>query len=135
MADVKQTVTRTDDVGVNEQGATTRQATKQIHTESAADASTTAGNVVWYIYGVIAVLLGFRFVLKLFGANTGSGFVDFIYSVSGVLTSPFDNIFGVATARTGDVRSVFEPSILVAIAVYGLIAWGIVRLIRLNHND
>lgn len=135
MADIKQTVTRTQDKGVNEQGAVVEQDTKKIHTESSADSKTTAANVVWYVFGFIAALLAFRFVLKLFGANPASGFVEFVYTVSGVLSAPFDNIFGVTTARAGEVRSVFEPSILVAIAVYGLIAWGVVKLIQINQRQ
>jgi hypothetical protein len=134
MADVKQTVTKTQAEGVDESGAAVQQQTKAVHTEAPADSKTTASNFVWYILGFIEVLLAFRFVLKLFGANRASGFVDFIYTISGVLTAPFDNIFGVTAAKAGETRSVFEPSILVAAAVYALIAWGIVRLITINEN-
>jgi hypothetical protein len=78
-------------------------------------------------------LLAFRFALKLFGANPSSGFVDFVYNITGILTAPFDKIFSVASPETGDVvRSVFEPSILVAAAVYALIGWGVVKLLDLN---
>jgi len=52
--------------------------------------------------------------------------------ITSILTVPFDNIFGVTTAEAGKVESVFEPSILVAIAVYSLIAWGIVKLLNVN---
>ena len=52
--------------------------------------------------------------------------------MKGILTAPFDNIFGVTSATTGTVRSVFEPSILVAGVVYALIGWGIVKLLSLN---
>lgn len=74
-----------------------------------------------------------RFVLKLFGANPANGFVDFVYAVTGILTAPFDSIFGVTKPEAGNVDSVFEPSILVAAAVYALIGWGIVKLINLNR--
>lgn len=133
MAEYKETVTTKQDAGVDQTGAQVQQRTKQVDTTVAADSKTTAGNVVWYILGFIEVLLAFRFVLKLFGANPNSGFVDFIYSITGVLTAPFDNIFGVSSAANGTVRSVFEPSILVAAAVYALIAWGIVKLLNLNR--
>ena len=66
-------------------------------------------------------MLAFRFAPKLLGANPNSGFVDFIYTVSGVYTAPFDNIFGAASTTTGEVSSLFEPSILVAVAVFVLI--------------
>lgn len=134
MADIKQTVTRTQDSGVDATGANVQQQTKRVKTEAAVDTKTTAQNIVWYILGFIEILIGFRFVLKLLGANPTSGFVDLIYNVTGVLTAPFDSIFGVATTTAGKTQSVFEPSILVAAAVYALIAWGIVKLITINQK-
>ena len=58
-----------------------------------------------------------------------------MYSVTGVLSAPFDSIFGVTKATAGTTKSVFEPSIIVAAAVYALIAWGIVKLITINNKD
>jgi hypothetical protein len=134
MTEFKETVTKSNEEGTNKSGAQVQQQTRKVDTEVTADGKSIAGNVVWYIFGVIGILLGFRFVLKLFGANPESGFVDFIYSVTGVLTAPFDNIFGV-TSVDGDIKSVFEPSILVAIAVYALLAWGIVKLMNVNRTE
>ena len=133
MTELKETITTSQDSGIDETGARVQQKTRKIDTTVAADSKLTASNFIWYILGVIEVLLGFRFVLKLLGANPNSGFVDFIYSVTGILTAPFDNIFGVTSTKSGDVRSVFEPSILVAAAVYALIAWGIVKLLNINR--
>lgn len=133
--EIKQTVTETDQTGVNETGANVQQQTKVVRTDATADSRTTASNAVWYVLGLIEILLAFRFFLKLFGANSASGFVDFIYSVTGVLTAPFDNIFGVAKATAGETKSVFEPSILVAALVYAVIAWGIVKLFSMNKTD
>jgi hypothetical protein len=100
--------------------------------ESSADAKFTLINLIWYIYGFITTVLTIRFVLKIAGANVGNPFVDLVYSVSGVLSAPFDTIFGVTRSDSGQVSSVFEPSILVAIVVYALIAWGISKLLTLN---
>ncbi len=135
MTDIKQTVTETEDSGNNEVGAAVRQKTKQIHTESAADSKTTAQNIVWYILGVLEVVLAIRFVLKLLGANSANAFVDLTYSISGIITAPFDSIFGVTSTTTGDTNSVFEPSIIVAGLVYMLIAWGVVKLITINQKQ
>ncbi|HET8669225.1 MAG TPA: hypothetical protein VFM05_00985 [Candidatus Saccharimonadales bacterium] len=135
MSDIKQTVTRTEEEGVDNDGASVQQQTKRIQTETATDTKTVAENLVWYILGFIEILLGLRFVLKLFGANPDNPFVDLVYAISGVLTAPFDNIFNVATATAGEVRSVFEPSILVAMAIYALLAWGIVKLITINQKQ
>lgn len=135
MAEYKETVTKSKDEGVDQTGVQVKQESRKVNTEVKADSRSVAGNAVWYILGVIEVLLAFRFVLKLLGANPNSGFVDFIYSITGILTAPFDSIFGVATAKSGDIHSVFEPSILVAMAVYALAAWGIVKLLNLNRTD
>ena len=134
MAEYKETVTTSKDEGVDTTGAQVQQQSRKVNTEVAADGKSTTTNLVWYAVGLVEVLLAFRFVLKLLGANPTSGFVDFIYTVTGVLTAPFDNIFGVAKPEAGDVQSVFEPSILVAAVVYALIGWGIVKLINVNRN-
>lgn len=134
MADMERKVTRTEETGVDSTGAEVQQETKRVQTTDVADPKTTAQNAVWYVLGFIEILIGFRFILKLLGANPESGFVDFIYSITGVLTAPFDSIFGVTKAETGEVQSVFEPSILVAAAVYAVIAWGIVKLITINQK-
>ena len=117
---------------VDQEGAVVRERTNSV--ESKASGKATAVNFVWYLYGLIAVLLALRMIFKLFGANSASGFVSFIYSVSGVLSAPFDSIFGVKTTEAASTQHVFEPSILVAIAVYALIAWGITKLFMINER-
>jgi hypothetical protein len=135
MAEFKETVTQSKDEGVDQTGAQVQQKTRKVNTEVTADGKSVAGNVVWYIFGFIEILLAFRFALKLLGANPNNGFVDLVYTVTGILTAPFDSIFGVKSATSGDIQSVFEPSILVAMLVYALVAWGIVKLINLNRTD
>lgn len=132
--DVEQTVTRTEAAGVDTTGAAVHQQTKRVQTHAATDTKATVQNIVWFILGFIEILLALRFVLKLLGANSASGFVNLIYSVTNILTAPFDTIFGVTRATAGQTQSVFEPSILVAAAVYALVAWGIVKLITINRK-
>jgi len=134
MPEIKETVTTSQDEGVSATGADVQQETRKVNTEVANNGKATAANIVWYVVGLIEILLAFRFALKMFGANPTSGFVNFIYSVTGILTLPFDKIFSVGRPETGDVvRSVFEPSILVAAVVYLLLGWGIVKLLTLNR--
>jgi hypothetical protein len=82
---------------------------------------------VWWIVGFVEVLIAIRFVLKLFGANTTAAFVRFMYDVTWPLVAPFHGIFN----TTQEGRSILEPESLVAMAIYALIGWGIVSLIRL----
>jgi len=135
MSEYKETVTTRNNESIDESGGQVRQQTRQVDTNSSADGQTVLANIIWFIVGVIEILLVARFVLKLFGANPNSSFVDFVYSVSRVLTAPFDNIFNVASTTTSNVHSVFEPSILVAAAVYALIGWGIVKLLTINRTQ
>jgi hypothetical protein len=96
-----------------------------VHTEMHSPIEVVAGRIVYYVLGVIEVLLALRFVLRMLGANAHAGFVQFIYSVSAIFMAPFSAIF--KTTATSGVK--LEWSILVAMIVYALIAWGIVALI------
>lgn len=83
--------------------------------------------VIWYILGVIEVLLTFRIMLKLLGANAQSGFTDLIYTVSSPLALPFAGILGI----TEGTMSFMEWSTLIAMGVYAVIAYGIVEIFQL----
>lgn len=86
--------------------------------------------IVWYITGILEALLAFRFVLKLLGANPGAGFTDFIYSVTHLFASPFLNVF-----RLTEVEgSIFEWTTLLAMLVYWLIAFAIIRLFLMGKS-
>jgi len=89
-----------------------------------------AARVIWYISGILLVLLAFRFVLALLGANPGNGFANFIYTASHPFVAPFFSLFGY-NLRYGISR--FETFTLVAMAVYAIIAWGLARLVTLNQ--
>lgn len=80
--------------------------------------------VVWYIFGLIEVLLAFRFVLKLLGANPDAGFSNFIYTVTYPLASPFLSVFGTSKAA----GSILEWTTILAMFVYWVIAIGIIKL-------
>jgi hypothetical protein len=77
--------------------------------------------VIWFIYGIIFILLGFRFLLSLLGANRGNGFANFIYDTSHPLVAPFFGLFHYNVVNYG--VSHFEVYTLVAILVYAAIAW------------
>lgn len=98
----------------------------QVHTEVRAPMEVVISRVIMFVFGVIEVFIGIRFLLMLLGANAEAGFVKMIYGVSGLFMAPFLTIFN--TQKVGG--AVFEWSALVAIAVYALVAWGLVALIR-----
>jgi len=79
--------------------------------------------IVWYIVGVAEVFLFLRFILKLWGANPYAGFTQFIYGVTDVFAGPFNAVF-----QSSHVEgSVFEWSTLLAMAVYALFGWLVVK--------
>jgi uncharacterized protein YggT (Ycf19 family) len=86
-----------------------------------------AVQIAWFVIGLIATLVAIRFVLKLTGASPQAEFVAFIYGITGPLVAPFRGIF----TDSGQGFYVFEPSSLVAVAVYLLLGWGIVTLIKI----
>jgi len=89
-----------------------------------------AERIVWYLAGVLLVLLAFRFILAMLGANPSNGFANFIYSASHPFVAPFFSLFGY-DLRYGVSR--FETFTLVAMAVYAVVAWGLARLFTLNR--
>ena len=86
--------------------------------------------VVWYIVGLIEVLLAFRFVLKLLAANPAAGFSSFIYAVSYPFATPFLNVFGTSKVA----GSIFEWTTILAMLVYLLIGWGIVKMFFMSKT-
>ncbi len=106
--------------------------TRVVDAEPVARASgaTIVERVIWYVAGVLLVLLAFRFVLALLGANPNNAFADFIYSTSHPFVTPFFSLFGY-NLQYGVSR--FETYTLVAMAVYAIIAWGLARLATLDR--
>jgi hypothetical protein len=86
--------------------------------------------VVWYLLGLIEVLLAFRLVLKLLGANAGAGFTDFVYTVTAPLVAPFLSVFRVSKVE----GSVFEWTTILAMFVYWVIAWGLITLFVMGRS-
>jgi hypothetical protein len=88
--------------------------------------------IVWFIGGALITLLGFRFILSLLGANVTNSFADMIYSTSHVFVAPFFSLFRYSNYTNG--VSHFEIYTLVAMLVYTVVTWGIVKFITLNRE-
>lgn len=91
-------------------------------------------SMVYYVFGILQALLAFRLIFKLLGANPESTFVSLIYTVSGAFLSPFSGIFRSAVNEGIETKSVLEPTTIIAMIVYALIAYGIVRLIEIYQT-
>ena len=104
-----------------------------LHSEHAPKPSGTVlvGRIVYYLMGVIEVILAFRLVLSLLGANRNSGFGQFIFNMSLPFAQPFFSLFGYEPTYG---KSHLELGTAVAMVVYAIAAVGIVSLINLNHR-
>ena len=91
--------------------------------------------LIYFFFGVLEILLVFRFVLKLMGASLSSTFVGSIYGLSVIFIAPFEGIFRRGFTQGIETTSVLEPATLVAIIVYDVVAWGIVKLIRIFSGE
>ncbi|OGM24658.1 hypothetical protein A2962_01305 [Candidatus Woesebacteria bacterium RIFCSPLOWO2_01_FULL_39_61] len=91
--------------------------------------------MIYFLFGVLEILLVFRLILKLLGANVSSAFVRLIYSLTGIFILPFEGIFRRGFTQGIETASVFEPSTLVAIIVYAVLAWGVVKLVRVLSGE
>jgi hypothetical protein len=87
--------------------------------------------VVYLLFGILEGLLGIRFVLGLLGANPAAGFAQFVYGVTGPFIAPFVGLFGQPRYQ----GSVFDFNSLVAILVYALIAWVVVKVVWMTMAD
>jgi hypothetical protein len=94
----------------------------------------TLKKIVYYLLGVLEVLFAFQFIFKLLGANPGSTFVSLIYTISGAFLAPFSSIFRAAVNKGIETESVLEPTTIIAMIVYALIAYGVVKLIEIYET-
>lgn len=85
--------------------------------------------IIWYILGFIEIILTFRILLKMLGANSSVGFTSLIYSLTAPLALPFSGILGVSI----EGASLIEWSTIIAAIVYLCIAWGLVYLLDIIY--
>ncbi|MGB4768212.1 MAG: hypothetical protein WBP22_03050 [Candidatus Saccharimonas sp.] len=116
--EVRETTTQSGDTTVQRQTVAQRN-----HTSGAV----LAQRVIWFIVGLINIIVAIRFVLLLLGANREAGFTDLVYSLSTPFVAPFVGIFGEPTYG----RAVFEVSSVLAIVIYTLVGWGIAKLLTI----
>lgn len=79
---------------------------------------------IYLLFGVIEALLLIRFVLKALGANAEAGFAQLIYGITGPLVIPFVGLFGTPQSGSG---ATLELHTLIALVIYGLVAWLVAR--------
>lgn len=91
-----------------------------------------AQQVLYTILTIIEGLLIIRFALRLLAANAAAGFSSLIYTITAPLVAPFVGLFATPAARNG---SVLELYTLVALIIYPLLFWVLVRLLWLAFGE
>ena len=85
-------------------------------------------NIVYFLFGILEVLLGLRVIFHLIGANPDNGFANLIYGLSGPFVALFANLLrNPAISPT----AVLEITTIIAMLVYAILAWLVGRLIWL----
>ena len=87
--------------------------------------------VTWVVVAIIEAAIGLRVLLKLIGANPENEFAHFTHSFAAVFLAPFFGLTG-SPAAGGVVLEV--PSII-AMLVYALFGWGLIRVIWLFFSQ
>jgi YggT family protein len=84
--------------------------------------------IIYFLFGVLEVLLAVRVVLHVVGANAGNGFADLIYGLTNPFAAPFATLLANPTIGAG----VLEVTTIIAMLAYAILAWVIGRIIWLT---
>ena len=87
--------------------------------------------IMYTLLGILEILLGLRFVLKLIAANPDSGFTVFVYGITGIFVAPFNALIGTPTFG----GSSLEATTLIAMAVYALLFWILARVLLIATSQ
>ncbi len=84
--------------------------------------------IMWSMLAFLEILLAFRVMLRLIGANPASGFAILMYGITGIIIAPF---VGLVAPMVFDGGSALEISTLIGMAVYALVFLGLTYCICL----
>jgi hypothetical protein len=105
---------------------TTEESVRDVAAERRMQASQIT-RVIWGSLVLLEVMLGLRFLLKLVGANAASGFGTLVYGTTELFVMPFTGLLSYWSAG----ESILEVTTLVAMGIYALLVWGIVRVLSM----
>ena len=87
----------------------------------------TVTQLIWLFFGILEGLIGLRILLLLIGANQANPFASFIINLTDVFLWPFLGL----TGSPGVGNFVLDIPAIIAMFVYALVAWAIVKLVWL----
>lgn len=81
--------------------------------------------LIWLLLGILEGLIALRVVFKLIAVNAANPFATLLYNVTNLFVAPFASL-AKAPAASG---MVLEISSILAMIIYLLIGWALVRII------
>jgi hypothetical protein len=119
---------RHEHVSVSQHGAVER---RQEIVEDVAtaryEALTKITQLIWLFFGLLEALIGLRVILKLIAANPANPFASLVYSITDLFLWPF---FGLTVTPEAN-GIVLEISSIIAMIVYAVFAWALVKFLWL----
>lgn len=119
---------------VHEHVWVTRTADRELRTQVVEDVAAArhmalakATQFIWLLFGVLEGLIALRIALKLIAANPANPFASLVYSFTDLFLWPF---FGL-TISPSVGNLVLEIPAIIAMMVFALVAWVIVKVIWL----
>lgn len=86
--------------------------------------------IIYLFFGIVDALLLIRLLLKVLGTNPEAPFSSFIYGLTDFLLGPFKGMLPAVVSG----KTIFEPSVLIAILVYALIAWALAKIVQIAYS-
>jgi uncharacterized protein with PQ loop repeat len=83
--------------------------------------------LIWLMFGILVASIGLRVALKLIAANAANPFAGMLYAFTDLFLRPFSGLTITPSAQ----GMVLEIPAIIAMFVYALIGWVIVRLVWL----
>jgi YggT family protein len=105
-----------------------RQEERRLGTARRSNTFTWIVNSIFWLAGMVEILLGMRFFLRLLGANRENEFSQLINNLSAPFIAPFSTLFISPTSETGSY--IFDVNIVIAIVAYALLSYLAVSLVK-----
>jgi len=84
-----------------------------------------ATQMIWLLLGILEAVIALRVVFKLIAVNAANPFATLLYNVTHLFVAPFASL----TSAPAVGGMVLEISSILAMIVYLLIAWALVRIV------
>ena len=87
-------------------------------------------NIVYFLFGLLELLLALRVILDVLGADMRNGFGNLVWSLSQPFVGLFEGLFRNPVIGNG----VLELTTIIGMVAYAILAWIIARLIWLAFS-